>query len=105
MIAAPFGALALDALDLLPPSDVHTAAWWLGRLPWVAALVIVLAVLLVGFGRIEARALARKLESGAPTDPSPLQTRRTLMPAVPTSPPSSARSGSPRRARGPMARS
>ncbi len=60
LVAALAGALALDALGLLPPSDPTTAAWWLGRVPWLAALAAVLAVLVVLLARVETRAPARR---------------------------------------------
>jgi peptidoglycan/LPS O-acetylase OafA/YrhL len=63
MVAALVGAFALDALGLLPSSDVHTSAWWLGRVPWIAALAVVLAVLVAIFGRVEARTLARRISN------------------------------------------
>lgn len=64
MVAALIGAVVLDAIGLLPSSDVHSASWWLGRVPWIAVLSVVLAALVAVFGRVEARSLARKM-SGA----------------------------------------
>jgi hypothetical protein len=57
LVAALLGALLLDAVGLLPPSDVRTGAWWLGRVPWVAALAALLTVLVGLFGRVERRAM------------------------------------------------
>lgn len=64
MVAALVGAFALDALGLLPSWDAGSADWWLGRVPWIAALTVVLAVLVAVFGRVERTLLARKI-SGA----------------------------------------
>lgn len=58
MVAALLGALALDALGLLPSSDVGTGAWWLGRVPWIAVLAVLLAAVV---GRVETRTTARAL--------------------------------------------
>ncbi|WP_225997898.1 acyltransferase family protein [Myceligenerans pegani] len=63
LVAAFAGALALDALGLLPPSDPGTAGWWLGRVPWLAALAIVLVVLVILLGPVETRAAARRTEA------------------------------------------
>jgi peptidoglycan/LPS O-acetylase OafA/YrhL len=60
LVAALVGAVALDALGVLPPSDPRTGAWWLGRVPWVAALAVVLTALVAVAGRVEARAPARR---------------------------------------------
>ena len=59
MVAAFVGALLLDAVGWLPSADVGTAAWWWGRVPWLATLGVVMAVLLATVGRLEARILAR----------------------------------------------
>lgn len=61
MVAALLGALALDALGLLPSSDVGTGAWWLGRVPWIAVLAVLLAALVAVVGRVETRTTARAL--------------------------------------------
>jgi fucose 4-O-acetylase-like acetyltransferase len=61
MAAALLGAFALDALGVLPPSDVRTGAWWLGRVPWIAALAVVLAALVAVVGRVETRTVARRI--------------------------------------------
>ncbi|GAB3172934.1 acyltransferase family protein [Myceligenerans halotolerans] len=66
LVAALAAAVALDLLGLLPPSDAGTAAWWLGRVPWLAALAAVLTVLVVLFGPVETRAPARR--AGAVVD-------------------------------------
>jgi hypothetical protein len=60
LVAALLGAVALDALGVLPPSDPRTGAWWLGRVPWVAALAVVLTALVAVAGRVEPRAPARR---------------------------------------------
>ncbi|GAB2469643.1 acyltransferase family protein [Xylanimonas ulmi] len=65
MVASFVGAMLLDAVGMLPSSDVHSAAWWLGRVPWLATLSLVLAVFVAVFGRIETRTLTRKLAQGA----------------------------------------
>jgi hypothetical protein len=46
---------ALNAVDLLPTPRVDTAAWWLWRVPWLAALLLVLAALVAVFGPVETR--------------------------------------------------
>ncbi|MEV4760954.1 acyltransferase [Micromonospora sp. NPDC049559] len=46
---------ALDALGVLPTPPVGSAAWWLWRLGWLAALTVPLAGLVAVFGRIELR--------------------------------------------------
>ncbi|GAA1985789.1 acyltransferase family protein [Isoptericola halotolerans] len=67
LVAALLGALALDTLGWLPPSDPSTTAWWSGRVPWLAALAVVLAVLVMLLAPIENRASARR-RPGVPTD-------------------------------------
>jgi hypothetical protein len=64
LVAALLGAFALDALGLLPPADPRTAAWWLGRIGWVAALAAVLCVLVAAFGPLEARVTTRRARQG-----------------------------------------
>ncbi|WP_277210299.1 acyltransferase family protein [Isoptericola croceus] len=64
LVAALVGALALDALGILPPSDPSSGAWWLGRLPWLVTLATVLAVLVAVFARIETGASARRYRGG-----------------------------------------
>lgn len=67
LVAALVGAYALDALGLLPPSDVHSAAWWLGRIAWIAVLALLLVAIVAGVGRIERRRPAGSLEpTGGP---------------------------------------
>jgi hypothetical protein len=39
--------------NLLPTPPVGTAGWWLGRLPWLLLLTVVLAGLVAVFGRFE----------------------------------------------------
>jgi peptidoglycan/LPS O-acetylase OafA/YrhL len=65
LVAALVGALALDMLGLLPPSDPGTVGWWLGRVPWLVALAAVLAVLVVLLGPVETRGPARRAPAGA----------------------------------------
>jgi hypothetical protein len=55
----------LDALGVLPTPRVGSAAWWAWRVPWLAALAVVLAALVAVFGPIE----ARSRRSAAPGDP------------------------------------
>ena len=64
MVAGFFGAVALDALGLLPTADAGTAAWWWGRLPWVGTLVVVMAVVIAVVGRVETRGLTKRLAGG-----------------------------------------
>ncbi|MFC4144678.1 acyltransferase [Micromonospora mangrovi] len=56
----------LDALGVLPTPRVGSAAWWAWRVPWLAALAVVLAALVAVFGPIE----ARSRRSAAPGDPA-----------------------------------
>ena len=56
MTAAVLAALGLHAVGLLATPAVDSAAWLLWQLPWLAVLAVTLAVLVAGFGRIEARA-------------------------------------------------
>ncbi|WP_454853598.1 acyltransferase family protein [Promicromonospora soli] len=65
LVAVAFGAFALDALGLLPSNDPGTVAWWLGRVPWLVTLAVVLAVLVALLGRVETRAPARRSLPGA----------------------------------------
>jgi hypothetical protein len=59
MVAAFLAALVMVGVGWLPDSDVGTSGWWLGRLPWMAAIAVVMAGLLVTVGRWEARGLRR----------------------------------------------
>ncbi|QLQ36787.1 acyltransferase family protein [Micromonospora robiginosa] len=45
----------LDALGVLPTPPVGSATWWAWRIPWLAALAVVLTALVAVFGPIEAR--------------------------------------------------
>ncbi|MCG5472072.1 acyltransferase [Micromonospora sp. LAH09] len=45
----------LDATGTLPTPTVDSAAWWAWRLPWLLLLTVVLAVLVVIVGPVEAR--------------------------------------------------
>lgn len=47
----------LYALGALPTPPVATLTWWLWRVPWLAGLSVVLAILVAVFGRLEARPL------------------------------------------------
>lgn len=84
MVASFVGALALDAVGLLPSADVGTTAWWLGRVPWMATLAVVLAVFVALFGRIETGALTRRLSAGqAAVPPAPTPSRRAWPRSLP----------------------
>ena len=73
MAAALAGAVLLDALGLLPTYHVQSGAWWLGRLPWIATLTVVMALLAAIFGRVETRTLARKITGAVgPTSRGPV---------------------------------
>ncbi|WP_405431629.1 acyltransferase [Micromonospora sp. NBC_00617] len=50
----------LNLVHWLPPASVGTGAWWAWRLPWLAALAVILTALVAVFGRIEARAARRR---------------------------------------------
>ncbi|MGH3683178.1 MAG: acyltransferase family protein, partial [Natronosporangium sp.] len=58
MSAAVLGTLLLHLAGRLPFPPVGTAGWWLGRVPWVALLTVLLAGLVLLLGRIEVRAAA-----------------------------------------------
>ncbi|SCG57847.1 acyltransferase family protein [Micromonospora zamorensis] len=45
----------LDATGTLPTPAVDSAGWWAWRLPWLLLLTVVLSVLVVIFGPVEAR--------------------------------------------------
>jgi fucose 4-O-acetylase-like acetyltransferase len=53
MSAAVLATVILHGLGVLPTPDVHSPGWLLGRVPWVAALAVVLAALVAVFGRVE----------------------------------------------------
>lgn len=55
MTAAVVGAALLYPTGILPQPPVDSPAWLLWRIPWVAALLVVLAALVAVFGRIEIR--------------------------------------------------
>ncbi|SBT43969.1 acyltransferase family protein [Micromonospora auratinigra] len=61
----------LDALGLLPTPGVGSAAWWAWRIPWLAALAVVLAALVAVFGPIEARTRRVAAGPGRPGSPGP----------------------------------
>ncbi|QAY70956.1 acyltransferase family protein [Xylanimonas protaetiae] len=71
MVAAFLGAVVLDALGWLPSADVGSGAWWLGRIPWIATLTLVMALLVATIGRLEARILARKAAPAPGARPGP----------------------------------
>ncbi|WP_406070669.1 acyltransferase [Micromonospora sp. NBC_01638] len=45
----------LNLVHWLPPSSVGTGTWWAWRVPWLAALAVILAGLVAIFGPVEAR--------------------------------------------------
>jgi peptidoglycan/LPS O-acetylase OafA/YrhL len=82
MVAAFVGAVVLDAVGLLPSADVGTAAWWWGRLPWLATLAVILVALVAVFGRVETRAMSRRRVCGGLGPDSGQGRRRLASPAV-----------------------
>lgn len=65
MSAAMLATLGLDALGRLPTPPVESARWLWWKVPWVAVLAVVLALLVAAFGRVETRAAAgRALRTG-----------------------------------------
>lgn len=90
MVAGFFGAVALDALGLLPTAEPGTAAWWWGRVPWIGTLVLVMAVVIALVGRVETRGLSRRLGGARPV-PAPAD--RT-QPATDRTQPTTSRSAS-----------
>ncbi|ACZ31113.1 acyltransferase 3 [Xylanimonas cellulosilytica DSM 15894] len=65
MVAAFVGALLLDVAGWLPSADVGSSAWWLGRVPWLLTLTVVMGLLVVTVGRMETRILLRKAAAPA----------------------------------------
>ncbi|MCI4061544.1 acyltransferase [Micromonospora sp. R77] len=63
----------LDALGVLPTPRVGSAAWWAWRIPWLAALAVLLAALVAVFGPIEARS-RRYAPAGPGSGPGPGKT-------------------------------
>ncbi|MFI5836818.1 acyltransferase [Micromonospora sp. NPDC051300] len=59
----------LDALGVLPTPPVGSAIWWAWRIPWLAALAVVLAALVAVFGPIEARTRRPAGPAGPPDRP------------------------------------
>lgn len=53
MTAAVLATVVLHLLDRLPTPDVRSGEWLLWRVPWLAALSIVLAALVLVCGRVE----------------------------------------------------
>lgn len=45
----------LNLVHWLPPSSVGSGTWWAWRVPWLAALAVILAGLVAIFGPVEAR--------------------------------------------------
>lgn len=72
---------ALDALDALPTPAVGSGAWWLWRLPWLAALTVVLAVLVAVFSPFETRSGRRSWPPGRLARLFPTDRIRRLSPA------------------------
>ncbi|QSB13073.1 acyltransferase [Natronosporangium hydrolyticum] len=68
MSAVVFASVGLHALGLLPTPPVDSTAWLWWQLPWLLILALVLAGLVLAFGRVEARAMpsAKAAESGPP---------------------------------------
>jgi hypothetical protein len=55
MTAAGIAAVALYPTGVMAQPSIHSAAWLLWRVPWIAFCAVVLAVLVALFGRIELR--------------------------------------------------
>ena len=60
MVAAFLGAVVFDAAGWLPTSTPGSGQWWLERIPWVGALLVIMAIIVATVGRTEARILAKK---------------------------------------------
>jgi peptidoglycan/LPS O-acetylase OafA/YrhL len=56
MTAAVIAVVLLYPTGLMPQPPPDSVAWWLLRVPWLAVLGLVLAVLIAVFGRVERRA-------------------------------------------------
>ncbi|MET8155726.1 acyltransferase [Sphaerisporangium sp. NPDC005289] len=67
MTAVVFGVALLYGTGVLPSAAPGSAFWLLLRIPWVACLALILAVLVVVFGRFERRADRRS----RPVEPIP----------------------------------
>jgi fucose 4-O-acetylase-like acetyltransferase len=67
MTAVVVAAVALYPTGILPQPQIGTAQWLLLRLPWLAFLALVLALLIALFGRIEWHARLRPVQSPAPS--------------------------------------
>jgi fucose 4-O-acetylase-like acetyltransferase len=63
MTAAVIGGYALVATGVLPQPAVGSGAWWAWRVPWVAALGVVLLALVVAWRRWEAPVAADRVPS------------------------------------------
>jgi hypothetical protein len=57
MTAAVLATVVLHAIDRLPTPDVRSADWLLWKVPWIAALAVVLAALVAVFGRVETHSM------------------------------------------------
>jgi len=55
MTAAAIAAVVLFPTGVMAQPPIHSAAWLLWRVPWIAACTVILAVLVAIFGRIELR--------------------------------------------------
>jgi fucose 4-O-acetylase-like acetyltransferase len=58
MTAGAIGAVALYTTGIMPQPVIGSGEWFLLRLPWLFALVVLLAALVAAFGWIESRKLA-----------------------------------------------
>jgi hypothetical protein len=72
MVAALAGAVLLGAVGWLPSATGNESAFWWGRIPWILTLVVIQALFIAIFGRIENRNLARQL--GRPATPAATET-------------------------------
>jgi len=65
MTAAAIAAVVLFPTGVMAQPPIHSAAWLLWRVPWLAACAVVLAVLVALFGWIELRRpVLRPVERG-----------------------------------------
>src|SRR5690606_4134786 len=67
LVAAVLVIVVLHLAGWLPTAPVGSAAWLLGRVPWVAACAVVLVALVLPAGRVEARAAATTATTGRAT--------------------------------------
>jgi fucose 4-O-acetylase-like acetyltransferase len=66
MSAGIVGVLLLYPTGIMPETETGSPAWLLLRLPWLACLTVILAVLVALFGRIERRSVRIVPEVGRP---------------------------------------